>query len=51
MLTGIANGYGDLDWTVLGLIAAEEAGLHGPQQHAAIKDWPAANPALAGKAT
>jgi 3-hydroxyisobutyrate dehydrogenase-like beta-hydroxyacid dehydrogenase len=41
MLTGIANGYGDLDWTALGLIAAEEAGLHGPQQPAAVKDWPA----------
>ncbi|MGA2892333.1 MAG: NAD(P)-dependent oxidoreductase [Xanthobacteraceae bacterium] len=28
LLTGIARGYGDLDWTALGLIAAEEAGLH-----------------------
>jgi 3-hydroxyisobutyrate dehydrogenase-like beta-hydroxyacid dehydrogenase len=27
MLTGIARGHGDLDWTALGLIAAEEAGL------------------------
>jgi 3-hydroxyisobutyrate dehydrogenase-like beta-hydroxyacid dehydrogenase len=27
MLTGIANGYAHLDWSVLGLIAAEEAGL------------------------
>jgi 3-hydroxyisobutyrate dehydrogenase-like beta-hydroxyacid dehydrogenase len=27
LITGIARGYGDLDWTVLGLIAAEEAGL------------------------
>ena len=51
MTTGIAHGYGNLDWTALGLIAAEEAGLHGPQQPAAMKDWPAANPALAGKAT
>ena len=51
MLTGIAHGYGNLDWTALGLIAAEEAGLHGPQQPAAMKDWPAANPALAGKVT
>ena len=51
MTTGIARGYGDLDWTALGLIAAEEAGLHGPQQPAATKDWPAANPALAGKAS
>jgi len=51
MTTGIAHGYGNLDWTALGLIAAEEAGLHGPQQPAATKDWPAANPALAGKAS
>jgi 3-hydroxyisobutyrate dehydrogenase-like beta-hydroxyacid dehydrogenase len=28
LITGIARGYGDLDWTALGLIAAEEAGLH-----------------------
>ena len=27
MITGIARGYADLDWTALGLIAAEEAGL------------------------
>jgi 3-hydroxyisobutyrate dehydrogenase-like beta-hydroxyacid dehydrogenase len=27
LLTGIARGYADLDWTALGLIAAEEAGL------------------------
>jgi 3-hydroxyisobutyrate dehydrogenase-like beta-hydroxyacid dehydrogenase len=27
LITGIARGYADLDWTVLGLIAAEEAGL------------------------
>ena len=26
MITGIARGYGELDWTALGLIAAEEAG-------------------------
>jgi 3-hydroxyisobutyrate dehydrogenase-like beta-hydroxyacid dehydrogenase len=30
MLTGIARGYADLDWTALGLIAAEEAGLRLP---------------------
>jgi 3-hydroxyisobutyrate dehydrogenase-like beta-hydroxyacid dehydrogenase len=30
MLAGIARGYGDLDWTALGLIAAEEAGLRSP---------------------
>ena len=27
MITGIARGYGELDWTALGLIAAEEAGI------------------------
>ena len=29
LITGIARGYGDLDWTALGLVAAEEAGLQG----------------------
>jgi 3-hydroxyisobutyrate dehydrogenase-like beta-hydroxyacid dehydrogenase len=29
LITGIARGHADLDWTGLGLIAAEEAGLHG----------------------
>jgi 3-hydroxyisobutyrate dehydrogenase-like beta-hydroxyacid dehydrogenase len=28
LITGIARGHGDLDWTALGLIAAEEAGLN-----------------------
>jgi 3-hydroxyisobutyrate dehydrogenase-like beta-hydroxyacid dehydrogenase len=28
MVTGIARGYGELDWTALGLIAAEEAGIN-----------------------
>ena len=28
LITGIARGYADLDWTALGLVAAEEAGLH-----------------------
>jgi 3-hydroxyisobutyrate dehydrogenase-like beta-hydroxyacid dehydrogenase len=28
LITGIARGYGELDWTALGLVAAEEAGLH-----------------------
>jgi hypothetical protein len=28
LITGIARGYGGLDWTALGLIAAEEAGLY-----------------------
>ena len=27
LITGIARGYGELDWAALGLIAAEEAGL------------------------
>jgi 3-hydroxyisobutyrate dehydrogenase-like beta-hydroxyacid dehydrogenase len=27
MISGIARGYADLDWSALGLIAAEEAGL------------------------
>src|SRR6266849_3904603 len=30
LITGIARGYADLDWTALALIAAEEAGLHVP---------------------
>jgi 3-hydroxyisobutyrate dehydrogenase-like beta-hydroxyacid dehydrogenase len=29
LITGIARGYGELDWTALGLIAAEEAGISG----------------------
>jgi 3-hydroxyisobutyrate dehydrogenase-like beta-hydroxyacid dehydrogenase len=28
LISGIARGYGDLDWSALGLIAAEEAGLY-----------------------
>jgi 3-hydroxyisobutyrate dehydrogenase-like beta-hydroxyacid dehydrogenase len=27
MIAGIARGYADLDWSALGLIAADEAGL------------------------
>jgi 3-hydroxyisobutyrate dehydrogenase-like beta-hydroxyacid dehydrogenase len=27
LITGIARGHGDLDWTALALVAAEEAGL------------------------
>ena len=27
LITGIARGYADLDWSALGLVAAEEAGL------------------------
>ena len=30
LITGIARGYAELDWTALGLIAAEEAGLFDP---------------------
>jgi 3-hydroxyisobutyrate dehydrogenase-like beta-hydroxyacid dehydrogenase len=51
MVTAIARGYADLDWTALGLIAAEEAGLHSPQQPAAMKNRPGASPALAGQIT
>jgi 3-hydroxyisobutyrate dehydrogenase-like beta-hydroxyacid dehydrogenase len=51
MMTAIARGYADLDWSALGLIAAEEAGLHGPLQPAVMKDWPAASPARAGQTT
>jgi 3-hydroxyisobutyrate dehydrogenase-like beta-hydroxyacid dehydrogenase len=28
LITGISRGYGDLDWTALGLVALEEAGVH-----------------------
>jgi 3-hydroxyisobutyrate dehydrogenase-like beta-hydroxyacid dehydrogenase len=48
MTTGIARGYGDLDWTALGLIAAEEAGVHSSQQPASPKDLLAAGSARAG---
>jgi 3-hydroxyisobutyrate dehydrogenase-like beta-hydroxyacid dehydrogenase len=48
MLTGIAHGYGDLDWTALGLIAAEEAGLHSSLQPASRKDLLAAGSARTG---
>jgi 3-hydroxyisobutyrate dehydrogenase-like beta-hydroxyacid dehydrogenase len=27
MITGIARGYAELDWTALGMVAAEEAGV------------------------
>ena len=32
LVTGIARGYADLDWTALGLVAAEEAGLRPSRQ-------------------
>src|SRR5437588_3418787 len=35
LITGIARGYGELDWTALGLIAAEEAGLYAVPSDAA----------------
>jgi 3-hydroxyisobutyrate dehydrogenase-like beta-hydroxyacid dehydrogenase len=35
LITAIARGYGELDWTALGLIAAEEAGLYAVPQVAA----------------
>jgi 3-hydroxyisobutyrate dehydrogenase-like beta-hydroxyacid dehydrogenase len=47
LITGIARGYIDLDWTALGLIAGEEAGLHGPLP---MKNWPAYSPAHPAKA-
>jgi 3-hydroxyisobutyrate dehydrogenase-like beta-hydroxyacid dehydrogenase len=50
MITAIARGYADLDWTALGLVAAEEAGLHRPLP-AAMHDRDAASPAHAGAAT
>jgi 3-hydroxyisobutyrate dehydrogenase-like beta-hydroxyacid dehydrogenase len=28
LITGIARGYGELDWTALGLVAEEEGGLY-----------------------
>ncbi len=49
MIAGMARGYADLDWTVLGLIAAEEAGLHGLPRPAAMRDRTAANVSHAGK--
>jgi 3-hydroxyisobutyrate dehydrogenase-like beta-hydroxyacid dehydrogenase len=48
MTTGIARGYGDLDWTALGLIAAEEAGIHSSQPPATPKDLLMASSARAG---
>jgi 3-hydroxyisobutyrate dehydrogenase-like beta-hydroxyacid dehydrogenase len=38
MLTAIARGYAGLDWTALGLIAAEEAGLRSPATSQARQD-------------
>lgn len=50
MLTGMARGYANLDWSALGLIAAEEAGVHDSHQPV-MKDRPAANSAPAREET
>jgi 3-hydroxyisobutyrate dehydrogenase-like beta-hydroxyacid dehydrogenase len=47
MLAAVARGHGDLDWSALGLIAAEEAGLHSSLQPASRKDLLAAGSARA----
>ncbi len=49
MIAGISRGYADLDWSALGLIAAEEAGLHNLPRAAAMQDRTAANLSHAGK--
>jgi hypothetical protein len=41
LLAGIARGYADLDWTALGLIAAEEAKLE-PSSSSKVKPASAA---------
>src|SRR5579862_3793682 len=51
MITAIARGYADLDWTALALVAAEEAGLRGPIPAATMQVRLAASPAHAGIAT
>jgi 3-hydroxyisobutyrate dehydrogenase-like beta-hydroxyacid dehydrogenase len=33
LITGMARGYAELDWSALGMLAAEEAGLGTPAQH------------------
>jgi hypothetical protein len=40
LITGIARGYDNLDWTGLGLIAAEEAGIS-PFRPVAVNPSPA----------
>jgi 3-hydroxyisobutyrate dehydrogenase-like beta-hydroxyacid dehydrogenase len=37
LLSGIARGYAEFDWTALGLIAAEDAGLQAPLPRSPIK--------------
>jgi 3-hydroxyisobutyrate dehydrogenase-like beta-hydroxyacid dehydrogenase len=44
LITGIARGYGELDWTSLGLIAAEEAGLYAVPPVTAIEVEPFRHP-------
>jgi 3-hydroxyisobutyrate dehydrogenase-like beta-hydroxyacid dehydrogenase len=51
MMTGIAHGYANLDWSVLGLIAADEAGLHDLHQPVAMQDRPADARARVQKST
>ena len=42
LITGIARGYAELDWTALGLIAAEEAGTQSASLRSpSIEEWPA----------
>jgi 3-hydroxyisobutyrate dehydrogenase-like beta-hydroxyacid dehydrogenase len=48
LITGVSRGYADLDWTALGLIAAEEAGLYAARQPAARKEQIAVSSARAG---
>jgi 3-hydroxyisobutyrate dehydrogenase-like beta-hydroxyacid dehydrogenase len=49
MIAGISRGYAALDWSALGLIAAEEAGLQGLPRAAAMQDRSAASVSDAGK--
>jgi 3-hydroxyisobutyrate dehydrogenase-like beta-hydroxyacid dehydrogenase len=48
MIAGIARGYADRDWSALGLIAAEEAGLQRQYQPTSMKDWHGARPRSRG---
>jgi 3-hydroxyisobutyrate dehydrogenase-like beta-hydroxyacid dehydrogenase len=46
LITGIARGYAGLDWTALGLIAEEEAGLHAVPSAATDSQTPGADAVL-----
>jgi 3-hydroxyisobutyrate dehydrogenase-like beta-hydroxyacid dehydrogenase len=46
LMTGIAHGYADLDWSALGLIAAEEAGVM-PNTSSIVETAPTGRPANA----